>query len=101
MWLFVFFDLPTGTAKERKDATIFRKNLLKDGFTMFQFSIYVRHCASIENANVHMKRIEKIIPNIGNVCILKLTDKQFRDIVLITNSNPTPKPQGGIQLELF
>lgn len=32
MWLFVMFDLPVMTKKERKDATLFRKNLEKDGF---------------------------------------------------------------------
>lgn len=32
MWLFVFFDLPVTTKKERHDAALFRKNLEKDGF---------------------------------------------------------------------
>ena len=50
MWVLVFFDLPTETKKEKKAYADFRKNLQKDGFTMFQFSIYVRHCASSENA---------------------------------------------------
>ena len=45
----VFFDLPTDTKKEQKAAMLFRQNLLKDGFTMFQFSIYIRHCGSKEN----------------------------------------------------
>ncbi|MBR6925959.1 MAG: CRISPR-associated endonuclease Cas2, partial [Bacteroidaceae bacterium] len=53
MWVLVFFDLPTTTKKERKAAARFRKNIMGDGFTMFQFSIYVRHCASSENAAVH------------------------------------------------
>ena len=48
MWVFVFFDLPTSTPKERKAATSFRQELLKDGFTMFQYSLYMRHCASME-----------------------------------------------------
>ena len=42
MWILVFFDLPTYTAEDRKIATEFRKNLLEEGFTMFQFSIYTR-----------------------------------------------------------
>ena len=42
MWLFVMFDLPVLTKKERKDAALFRKNLEKDGFTMHQFSVYIR-----------------------------------------------------------
>ena len=47
MWILVFFDLPTETKKEKKAYTDFRKSLIKDGFTMFQFSIYVRHCLSV------------------------------------------------------
>lgn len=37
MWLFVFFDLPTSTKKERKKASKFRKNLLDDGFNILFF----------------------------------------------------------------
>ncbi len=44
MWVLVFFDLPTETKKDRKAAGNFRKKLLTDGFTMFQFSIYMRFC---------------------------------------------------------
>ena len=62
MWLFVFFDLPTETKKDRKNAAKFRINLLKDGFTMMQFSVYDRHCASSESADVHEKRINNLLP---------------------------------------
>ena len=54
MWVLVFFDLPTETKKERKASSDFRKYLIQDGFVMFQFSIYMRHCPSMENANVHI-----------------------------------------------
>ena len=57
MWILVFFDLPTETKKDKKEYMLFRKRLQRDGFTMFQFSIYVRHCASSENAAVHIKRV--------------------------------------------
>ena len=40
MWVLVLFDLPTETKKEKKAYSDFRKNLQRDGFTMFQFSIY-------------------------------------------------------------
>jgi CRISPR-associated protein Cas2 len=46
MRVLVFFDLPTETKKERNAAARFRKNLLKDGFVRFQFSIYMRFFAS-------------------------------------------------------
>ena len=57
MWVLVLFDLPTETKKDKKAYADFKKNLQRDGFTMFQFSIYVRHCASSENAEVHIKRV--------------------------------------------
>ena len=37
MWVLVLFDLPTETKKEKKAYADFRKNLQRDGFTMFQF----------------------------------------------------------------
>lgn len=37
MWVLVFFDLPTESKRERKLYADFRKKLLQDGFTMFQF----------------------------------------------------------------
>ena len=39
MWLMVLFDLPTETKKDIREYNKFRKSLIQDGFTMFQFSI--------------------------------------------------------------
>ena len=101
MWVLVFFDLPTETKKERKQASLFRKNLLKDGFSMFQFSIYVRHCASRENANVHTKRVKSMLPDNGHVAIMSITDKQFGMIELFYSAKATEHPDTPQQLELF
>ncbi|MBQ7489126.1 MAG: CRISPR-associated endonuclease Cas2 [Bacteroidales bacterium] len=101
MWVLVFFDLPTETKKERKDAADFRKKLIKDGFTMFQFSIYVRHCASTENADVHIKRVKKSLPQYGQVAIFRITDKQFGDIELFNGTKAAAPPEVSQQLELF
>lgn len=56
MWILVLYDLPTETKKDRQVAAKFRKNIMADGFTMFQFSIYVRHCASMDNVTVSANR---------------------------------------------
>ncbi len=101
MWVLVFFDLPTETKKERKVAAAFRKQLISDGFTMFQFSIYIRHCPSSENANVHIKRVKLHLPELGKVGILCITDKQFGCMEIFfgqkqENNNPVVQ-----QLELF
>jgi CRISPR-associated protein Cas2 len=101
MWLFVFFDLPVTTKKERKAASGFRKDLLKDGFTMMQFSVYVRHCASKESAEVHTKRIRRLVPEHGLVSILRVTDKQYGHIENFWGAKTLPLKEGPKQLELF
>lgn len=101
MWIMVFFDLPTETKKDKKAYTDFRKRLQNDGFTMFQFSIYVRHCASRENAEVHIKRVKSFLPEYGKVGIMCITDKQFEDIKLYNGQKSMPNTSPGQQLELF
>jgi CRISPR-associated protein Cas2 len=102
MWLFVMFDLPVGTKKERKDASGFRNKLLKDGFSMMQFSIYIRHCPSMESADVHLRRIKSLLPPRGQVSVLRVTDKQFGMIENFWGTSAQqPKQQPLPQLELF
>ncbi|WP_088323368.1 CRISPR-associated endonuclease Cas2 [Polaribacter tangerinus] len=101
MWVLVLFDLPTETKKERKAANLFRKNLIKDGFGMFQFSIYLRHCPSRENAKVHTKRVKANLPKHGKVCILEITDKQFGSMELFHGVKEVNLPQPSQQLQLF
>jgi CRISPR-associated protein Cas2 len=101
MWIMVLFDLPTETKKERKIASRFRKCLLKDGFNMFQFSAYLRHCPSKENAEVHMKRVKLELPPQGHIGILCITDKQFGEMELFCGTKPAEKKGGALQLELF
>lgn len=101
MWLFVFFDLPTTTKKERKDAAKFRKALEKDGFTMMQYSVYIRHCASKENMHVHLSRVKSVMPPSGLTSILSVTDKQFGDIQNFWGKIERKKISTPQQLEFF
>lgn len=101
MWVLVFFDLPTETKRDRQVATKFRKQLIDDGFTMFQFSIYLRHCPSRENAEVHIKRTKNNLPKQGKVGILCVTDKQFGQMELFFGQQETEIPQPVQQLQLF
>lgn len=101
MWLFVFFDLPTNTKTERRFAARFRKNLQKDGFTMMQYSVYTRHCASRESANVHLKRVQSFIGEKGRISIMMVTDKQYGEIINYWGLKEDPLPDAPQQLELF
>lgn len=101
MWTLVMYDLPTDTKKERKAAARFRKELMQDGFSMFQFSMYVRHSASSENADVHKRRVKGMLPEHGKIGILQITDKQFGQIELFYGSKAYELPNVPQQLELF
>lgn len=101
MWVLVMYDLPTETKTERRIAQRFRKEIMADGFAMFQFSLYVRHCNSRENAEVHINRVKRILPEKGSIGIMCITDKQFGDIELFVGKKIADRPNTPQQLELF
>jgi len=101
MWVLVFFDLPTDTKQDRKNYTTFRKKMLADGFQMFQFSIYMRHCLSRENADAHIKKTRGNLPPKGNVGIMCITDRQFGMMEIFHGHDPAPLVAPTQQLELF
>lgn len=101
MWILVMFDLPTDTRAARKAYSTFRKFLLSDGFTKMQFSVYVRHCPSTENAEVHTARVESQLPPDGEVRVMTITDKQMERMDIFFGKIrrlPEPPPK---QLLLF
>jgi CRISPR-associated protein Cas2 len=101
MWILVFFDLPTETKRDRRNYAIFRKRIMADGFQMFQFSMYVRHCSSKENTEVHLKRVRKFLPPKGHVGLMCVTDKQFGLMEIFRGKEIMNAPDTVQQLELF
>ena len=81
MWIIALFDLPVMTKAERKKASKFRNHLLDLGFEMVQFSVYMKHCAGKEQAEVIENKVKVAVPNYGNVKLLQITDKQFGAIL--------------------
>ena len=101
MWIMVFFDLPVETKKDRHNYRKFVDRLQKDGFSRFQFSIYLRHCPSMENAHVHIKRVKIGLPPKGHVGIAHLTDKQFGMMEVYYSAKKEELPRPSQQLEMF
>ena len=101
VWLVTMFDLPVDTKQARRQYALFRKFLLQDGFTRLQYSVYGRHCASEENAHVHIQRIERKLPPDGEVRVLTVTEKQFERMRIFwgkLRQSPAASPD---QLTLF
>jgi CRISPR-associated protein Cas2 len=101
MWIIAMFDLPTETKAARKAYARFRKDLIEDGFTMMQYSVYSRHCASIENAEVHVARMGLKLPPAGEVRFLTITDRQFSRIRTFWGKKRAKASPSPSQMELF
>jgi CRISPR-associated protein Cas2 len=101
MWIFVLFDLPVGTKKERKAATKFRHSLLDLGFEMSQFSVYLKFCAGKEQAEAIARQVEAAIPNAGKVHLVAITDKQYENIRTYRGRKREPATKMPDQLALF
>lgn len=101
MWVIAMFDLPTDTPAARKAYARFRKELVDDGFTMMQFSVYSRHCASMENADVHIARMTTKLPPAGEVRFLTITDRQFSRIRIFHGKKRAKTLSSPAQMELF
>jgi len=101
MWLVVLFDLPVRTKTQRKRATDFRRELLRDGFIMLQYSVYARPCASEDNTRAHLGRVWGALPSQGRVRALQLTDKQYGRMQCFDAGNPVPTERIPKQLEFF
>ena len=96
------FDVPVATKDERKKATKFRNNLLKQGFFMMQFSVYMRVVRGLTAANSAVERLKKILPPKGNIRSLIITEKQFDKMqLLLGKDDEQMKKSKPKQLTLF
>lgn len=79
MWILVIFDLPVLTKKQMKAAREFRDHLIRDGFIMAQYSVYMRHVPTLSLKEKHIRRVSRFIPEEGSVIVFTMTDKQYAD----------------------
>ena len=68
---------------------------------MMQYSVYIRHCASVENAEVHIAKVKGTLPPNGEVRIIKITDRQFGRIQVYYGKKRRPTEQAPTQLEFL
>ncbi len=102
MRIIVFFDLPVVIPRERKEYTRFRKFLLKDGYTMLQYSVYTRICNGEDAVKKHMQRLKQNLPPVnGAIRALKVTEKQFENMEILLGSTTTEEELGTNKVDFF
>lgn len=97
MRLIVFFDLPVGTAVQRKSYTRFRKFLVKSGYLMMQESVYSKLAINDRIAGGLIAKLRANRPPEGIVQVLKVTEKQFATIACITGHDSSCDEVSGLE----
>ncbi|WP_243206958.1 CRISPR-associated endonuclease Cas2 [Lentihominibacter hominis] len=97
MRLLCMFDLPVETGDEKRSYRIFRKNLIKEGFIMLQYSVYMRTCPNREYAHALEKRLKKYIPANGNIRLVSITEKQYEDMIFLVGSKQATEEAVGTE----
>ena len=101
MWLFAMFDLPMDEPVLRREYAQFRKFLLKSGFTMLQYSVYVHYVRSEETEAVYRKRVSDALPTHGQVRLVSITDRQFEKMEVFVGKKRAKVEDPPHQLMLF
>ena len=83
MRIIVFFDLPVTSNEDRKNYALFRKSLLKEGFSMMQFSVYVRIVRNHADAKKYVNKVKSFLPPVGSVRAMIVTEKQYNSMILL------------------
>ncbi|MDR0501186.1 MAG: CRISPR-associated endonuclease Cas2 [Coriobacteriales bacterium] len=87
MRIVVNFDLPQVTLKEKRTYRKFRKELIKYGFVMNQYSMYSKLCLNSTQQKRTEEYLTKIRPDRGVVEYFCLTEKQYARRRLLVGSN--------------
>lgn len=101
MWLFAMFDLPTDSDKAKKAYVRFRKLLLGHGFTMLQYSVYARHCASEDSTATIRDSIRAGLPDDGQVRLVAITDRQYGRMEVYCGKKRDDTEEPPAQIMLF
>jgi len=89
MRLLLMFDMPTFTAKDRREYRQFRKFLISEGFLMHQYSVYTKLLLNDTQAKSMVARVEKSNPKRGHITLLKVTEKQFASMLYLYGEKNT------------
>lgn len=71
------------TKEERRIYTRFRKYLITNGFTMIQFSVYVKIFPNRAGLFQYIEGLKRQIPSKGSVRLMAVTEKQYEKMLIL------------------
>lgn len=81
--IILIYDLPSVAKDDQKYYRVFNKDIRKLGFFMLQYSVYVKVLTNDSEYNRIISKVSKIIPKKGNIIIIKITEKQYNNMIYL------------------
>ena len=98
----LIYDLPMVDDEDRNVYSLFRKNIIKLGFYMVQYSVYTK---VLQNENSYYQlcsKIKSVVPDKGHIVVFKMTEKQYEDMIYFAGiKNRFDSIVGGNELVVF
>lgn len=82
VWVLTMFDLPVKTKTERHRYALWRRNLLREGFSRMQYSVYAQHFDSQEASDAVCERLLRLVPPAGEVRFMRVTERQIEKMIV-------------------
>lgn len=102
MRLLLIYDLPMIEEEDRRIYQRFHNKLISTGFYMLQYSVYAKVIQNDQAYKQLIAKVNKILPQKGNIALLKVTEKQYEDMVYLRGEkNKFDALVGGKELIIF
>lgn len=82
----ILYDLPMSEIEDRKEYTKFRRDILKLGCYLVQFSVYAKVIKNEIYYKSFIDKLKNILPEKGEVRVIKLTERQYEDMIFLNGA---------------
>ena len=82
----ILYDLPMSETEDRKEYSKFRRDILKLGCYLVQFSVYAKVIKNEIYYKSFIEKLKNILPEKGEVRVIKLTEKQYEDMLFLNGA---------------
>ena len=82
----ILYDLPMTEIDDKKEYSKFRRDILKLGCYIVQFSVYAKVIKNEIYYKSFIDKLKKILPTKGEIRVIKITEKQYEDMMFLNGS---------------
>lgn len=92
---------PTDKWGTKTEYTRLRKFLLKDGYIRIAPEVFMRVVQNRKTSEKHYRRIDGVAPKTGVVRLLRLTEKQYNNIYMVTGEHDYQENAVGVNCHIM